>query len=92
MALNISKYQPGVILREAIVGSFRANGDNLHAWCVRNDVNKAVVRNVSFGQTGGPKSKVLLAELIEAAGAETVSHIYERRMAQHAADLNKGAV
>ncbi|WP_456391162.1 hypothetical protein [Profundibacter sp.] len=91
MTLNISKYQPGLILHESIIGSFRANSDNLHAWCERNGVNKSVVRNVTFGQTGGPKSKVLLAELIEAAGAETVSHIYERRMAQHAADLNKGA-
>lgn len=91
MTLNISKYQPGLILHESIIGSFRANGDNLHAWCERNGVNKSVVRNVTFGQTGGAKSKVLLAQIIEAAGAETVSHIYECRMAQHADDLNKGA-
>ena len=89
MAVKVTEYQPGRILHEAIIGSFRANGDNLNAWCVRNGVNKAVARNVTHGQTGGTKSKVLLERIIEAAGVETVSHLYEQRMAAHMADLNR---
>lgn len=84
MTPELTDYQPGAILHEAIVGSFRANGDNFNAWCARNGVIPSVARNATFGQSRGPAGRALLARLIAGAGPDFVKRAYARRLAEHA--------
>lgn len=72
MTEKITKFQPGAILHEAIIGAFRANGDNFNDWCRRNSITPSVARNATFGQSRGPAGEALLARLIEGAGRDFV--------------------
>ena len=91
MSVNLEKYQPGAILHEAIVGGFRANGDNFNAWCKRHGITPSVARNATFGQSRGPNGRKLLARLIEGAGPDFVEHTYRRRIGEHVRDYQKEA-
>lgn len=91
MAENIKKFQPGAILHEAIIGAFRANGDNFNDWCRRNGITPSVARNATFGQSRGPAGVALLARLIEGAGPDFVERAYARRLAEHAVQFAKQA-
>lgn len=91
MARDAVQFQPGAILHEAIIGAFRASGDNLDQWCKRNGVNPTSARQATFGQSRGPNGRLILGRLIEAAGPDFVRHIYERRVLEHAEQIRKGA-
>lgn len=79
--------QPGALLHEAIIGAFRANGDNFTDWCTRNGITPAVARNATFGQSRGPNGRKLLGRLIDAAGRDFVESAYMRRLKQHNAEV-----
>lgn len=89
MTPDLTDYQPGAILHEAIVGSFRANGDNFTAWCKRHGITPAVARNATFGQSRGPAGRALLARLIEGAGPDFVKRAYARRLGEHSVYVSK---
>ncbi len=91
MAVDVDKYQPGAILHEAIVGAFRANGDNFNAWCRRHGMKPERARSATFGQSRGPTGRQLLADLIEGAGESFVEHTYRRRLEEHARGRSRGA-
>jgi len=78
-----------MILHEAIIGSMRANGETLNAWCVRNGINKAVARNAAFGQSRGPAGRALLMRLVAAADQEFVERAYAKRLADHVASFTE---
>ncbi|SMH36052.1 hypothetical protein [Maritimibacter sp. HL-12] len=85
-----AKFQPGAILHETLVGAFRANGDNLNAWCKRNGIKVEVARNATFGQSRGPVGRAALEKMIDAAGREFVEQAYARRLLEHAAQFKGG--
>lgn len=91
MTPNDFEFQPGAILHDAIVGTFRAHGRSFEAWCKENDVLPSNARNATFGQSRGPKGRELLARLIEAAGPEFLRMAYAKRIAEYAAEVKKGA-
>lgn len=84
-------YQAGSILHDAIVGAFKTSGGSFDAWCEQNQINPSAARNVTYGQSKGPKGRALLARLIEAAGPEVVHAAYMSRLKSHVADLKNGA-
>lgn len=77
-------FQPGAVLHEAVIGGLRANGTNFSAWCRENGVIETVARQATFGQLRGTNGQDILSRLIEAAGAEFVRQVYERRLLDHA--------
>lgn len=91
MTGKIAKFQPGALLHEAIIGAFRANGDNFNEWCKRNGITPSVARNATFGQSRGPNGTAMLGRLIDAAGADFVERAYARRLADHAAEFSRGS-
>ena len=84
------RYQPGVILHDAIVGAFKAGGGSFEAWCKEQGVYSTNARNATYGIMKGPRGKELLAQLIEAAGPEVVEAGYLARFKRHADELNIG--
>lgn len=91
MTVNLGKFQPGAILHEAIIGGFRANGDNFNDWCRRHKITPAVARNATFGQSRGPSGQALLTRLIEGADPEFVERVYNKRLAEHARERAKAS-
>lgn len=74
MSFQNNMFRPGAILHEVIAGAFRAKGSNLQEWVKANGVSTATVRNVTFGQSAGPRSQALLDRLrraFELVGDET---------------------
>ena len=84
-------FQPGEILHEVIVGTLRSSGTSLAAWCDRNGVHPAAVRQATYGQSGGDKGQALLKRLIDDAGAELVLAAYRKRMILEAQRLQGAA-
>lgn len=82
------RFQPGVMLHDAVVGAFRASGSSFERWCADHGVTPTNARNATYGVMKGPKGQELLARLIEAAGPEVVKAGYLARFQQHAAELN----
>ena len=91
MSAQALPYQPGAILHDAIVGAFKARGLSFEAWCAENSVVPSAARNVTFGQSKGPKGRALLARMIHAAGPEVVEAAYLARLRAHVSDLKSGA-
>ena len=84
-------FQPGAILHDAIVGTFRAHGRSFEGWCKENGVTASNARNATFGQSRGPKGKELLARIVEAAGPDFLHMAYAKRITEYAAQVKKGA-
>jgi hypothetical protein len=91
MTQNLPEFQPGAILHEVIVGAFRARGTTFEGWCQENGMTPTNGRNATFGQSRGPVGKRNLERIIDAAGREFVRDAYLRRVAEHYAQINKGA-
>jgi hypothetical protein len=91
MAPNDFHFQPGAILHESIVAAFKLSGRGFEAWCKGNGITPSNARNATFGQSRGPKGRALLAQMIEAAGPDTLRMIYANRIAEYAALVKKGA-
>jgi hypothetical protein len=91
MTQSTTVFQPGSILHESIVGAFRAKGMNLNLWCTENGVGFQAARQVTFGLMRGVKGNALLAEMIEAAGIDTVAMTYRFRMRDEAAKLEQSS-
>lgn len=91
MAPKPTEFQPGSVLHDAIVGTFRAHGRSFEKWCKENGINPGVARNATFGQSRGPSGQALLARLIDAAGSEFVAKAYEARLRASLASLKQGA-
>ena len=85
------EFQPGAMLHEVIVGTFRARSTTLDGWCKDNGVTPGIARNATFGQSRGPGGSALLERIIDAAGREFVRDAYTRRMNEHLSQLNQGA-
>ena len=77
-------FQPGAILHDAIVGTFRARGGSFSKWCKENGVHPGVARNATFGQSRGPAGQKLLNQIIEAAGPDFLRMAYAKRIAEYA--------
>lgn len=91
MAAQVLPYQPGAILHDAVVGSFKARGASFESWCAENGVAPSAARNATYGQSKGPKGRALLARMIQAAGPEVVEAAYLARLKSHVSDLKCGA-
>ncbi len=87
MSFQNNLFQPGLILHEVIVGAFRSRGTSLSDWCRENGFNVTAVRQVTFGQSAGPRSRVVLTKLIEDAGRDVVAAAYRIRMDAEARKL-----
>lgn len=83
-------YQAGSILHDAIVGAFKASGTSFEAWCAENEISPSAGRNVTYGQSKGPKGRALLARMIAAAGPDVVHAAYMARLRNHVSDLKSG--
>ncbi len=91
MALQNRVFQPGIILHEVITGTLRAKGGNLSERCKSNNLSVTTVRNVTFGQSAGPRNQGLLERVIDAAGREVVTAAYRIRMGAEAQKLAQTA-
>ncbi len=91
MAFQNKVFQPGIILHEVITGALRAKGGNLSEWCKSNNLSVTTVRNVTFGQSAGPRSQGVLDRLIDDAGREVVAAAYRIRMDAEARKLAQTA-
>jgi hypothetical protein len=85
-------FQPGAMLHDAIVASFRANNASFENWLAERGIASATARGATYGQSRGPKGTALLQALIEAADPEMVRALYLRRLGQHMADLQRRGV
>lgn len=84
------RFQPGVMLHDAIVGAFKASGGSFERWCVEQGIYPTNARNATYGIMKGPRGKAMLAQMIEAAGPSIVEAGYRARFERHAAELKKG--
>ena len=84
-------FQPGAILHDAIVGTFKARGYGFENWCRDNGVTPSVARNATFGQSRGPNGRALLDRIIESAGPEFLQLAYSKRIEEYAAAIKKVA-
>ncbi len=84
-------FRPGAILHEVIAGALRSNGTTFGDWCKNNGLSITTVRNVTFGQSAGPRSKALLERLINDAGRDVVTVAYRARMDAEARSLARVA-
>lgn len=91
MSRKAPEFQPGAILHEVIVGAFRARGTSFEAWCKDNGLTPMNGRNATFGQSRGAVGQRNLQRIIDAAGREFVADAYRRRVAEHFAQITKGA-
>lgn len=91
MAQNLPEFQPGAILHEVIVGAFRARGLTFEGWCKENGLTAMNGRNATFGQSRGEVGRRNLERIIDAAGRDFVRDAYRRRVAEHYAQIQKGA-
>lgn len=83
-------YQPGAILHDAIMAGLRARGRTLVDFCASRGIDVQAARQATFGQSGGPRGRAIVADLISEAGPEFVHQVYVTRMAEHFAALKKG--
>mgnify|MGYP007055203570 CR=1 FL=1 len=60
MQENLTPYQSGAMLHDAIMGAFRASGRTLERWCKDNEVSPSVACNATYGQMRGPKAVDML--------------------------------
>lgn len=91
MTFQNNLFQPGAILHEVIAGALRAKGSTFQEWCKNNGLSITAARNVTFGQSAGPRSRDVLDRLINDAGREVVAVSYRARMDAEAAKLAKAA-
>lgn len=87
MSFQNNVFQPGTILHEVIAGALRSRGTTLHEWCKSNGLAWSTVRQITFGMAAGPRSQVVLEDLIDAAGREVVTAAYRIRMDAEAQKL-----
>lgn len=73
-------FQPGAILHEVIAGALRSKGTTFQNWCKVNGLSITAARNVTFGQSAGPRSQAVLERMINDAGREVVTTAYRMRM------------
>ena len=67
------EFEPGRILHASVIEAFRAKGSNFETWCHANRITPASGRQATFGLSGGPVAKALLARIIAAAkGARVI--------------------
>lgn len=85
-------FQPGVLLHDAVMGAFRAQGLSFENWLVEQGIPPATARGATFGQSKGPKGKALLARILEKANPEIVRTLYVERLGKHVEDVKKGRV
>lgn len=74
-----------------IAGALRAKGSTFQEWCKNNGLSITAARNVTFGQSAGPRSREVLDRLINDAGRDVVTVSYRARMDAEAAKLAKAA-
>ena len=87
MSFQNNMFRPGAILHEVIAGALRANGSSFQEWVKNRGMSVTAVRNVTFGQSAGPRSQALLDQLINDAGREIVTVSYRIRMDAEAQKL-----
>lgn len=85
------EFQPGAILHDAIVGTYRAHGRSFEGWCHENGVTPSNARSATFGQSRGPKGRALLERIIDGAGRDFVMRAYASRIEAYANSLKAGA-
>lgn len=91
MTFQNNLFQPGAILHEVIAGALRSKGSTFQEWCKNNGLSITAARNVTFGQSAGPRSREVLDRLINDAGRDVVTVSYRARMDAEAAKLARAA-
>lgn len=91
MTFQNNLFQPGAILHEVIAGAFRSKGSTFQDWCKTNNLSTTAARNVTFGQSAGPRSREMLERMIDAAGRDVVIVAYRARMETEAQKLARVA-
>lgn len=91
MSFQNNVFQPGMILHEVIAGALRSKGSTFQDWCKTNGLSVTAARNVTFGQSAGPRSREVLDRLIGDAGREVVATAYRMRMEAEARKLSQVA-
>lgn len=85
--MTFQNFQPGTILYEVILGSFKASGISFEEWCRANDVNPAAARSALKGFSTGTQGQAVIGKLVAGAGAEVVKVAYRTRIERHAAEV-----
>ena len=80
--MKIIDFEAGALLHSVVIAAFRANGSALYSWCLDNGVSATACRNATHGINGSDAGRVLLNEIIDGAGRETVEMLYRQRMPQ----------
>lgn len=74
------EFQPGRLLYQVIVAAFRVHGSTFTEWCKANDVSHSSARATCYGQMSSPAGRRWLSKIVEAAGRQTVEHLYVVRV------------
>lgn len=72
------------------LGAFKARGLHLDACCLENGLHPALVRNATYGQSGGKRGREILDKAVAAAGRENVERAYVDRLTAHLSQIAKG--
>ncbi|PCH67058.1 MAG: hypothetical protein COC12_12050 [Rhodobacteraceae bacterium] len=91
MAENHTKFEPGALLHDAIMGAFRTSGSSCNAWCGTYGITAMTARNASLGLTRSPVGKKILHDMIEAAGPDLVALAYRKRVRKHLGEIEEDA-
>lgn len=84
-------YEPGAVLHDAIVGTFRARGMSMDRWCRENDIPASIARHSTYGVSRSGKGRATLERIIDGAGRAMVMEFYKVRILEHAAKLEAAA-
>lgn len=91
MSEKAVRFQPGLILHDAILGAMRASGRSFESWCQERGMAPGAGRGVTHGTQRGPKARELLAQMIADAGPDVVEVGYLTRLRAHVATFDEVA-
>ena len=82
---------PGAILQGAIMGALRMKNLQAKAVAEEHGIRYSHFRNAMFGVSMGETSRLMRERVIDIAGREMVEYLYNQRMLEEAAKLQKEA-
>lgn len=83
MTQQYPEFQQGLVLLDALIGSFRARGTSFEAFCKDRGYASMNLRNAALGASTTPQAMEMLEEAINAAGREIVLSVYRERVGRH---------
>lgn len=91
MTQHNNEFQQGIVLLDALTGSFRARGTSLEAFCKANGYAGMNLRNAALGASTTSQAMTMLNHAIDAAGREFVLSVYRDRVGKHWEQIQRGA-